>query len=288
MNWHDLRDPNSEELDQLAARYNLHPLHIEDCRHRNQRAKVEDGAGYIFIVLKPVELLPDCELMIGELDIFLGRDFVVTVAEEECPTLFSRFDQMKQRSNGTRPDQLFYRLFDGLVDSYLPIIDSFDDQIDAVEESVLANPSPEMLERILATKRALIELRRVLANTRDVAAHLQRSDTELIGRDLFPFLRDVYDHVARSLDLIEMQRDLLTGSMDIYLTSVANRTNQIVKALTLVGTIALPSIVISGFFGMNTKDLPFIQTKFGTVYPAVMIILTTALLLWFLRRRSSI
>ena len=123
----------------------------------------------------------------------------------------------------------------------------------------------------------MIELRRVLGNMRDVASHLQRLETELIQRDLWPFLRDVYDHLARNLDMVEMQRDLLTGAMDIYLSSVANRTNQVMKVLTVLGTIALPAVVISGFYGMNTKGLPGIDSPYGA---------DIALGLWSWQRRG--
>jgi magnesium transporter len=125
---------------------------------------------------------------------------------------------------------------------------------------------------------------RVLANTRDVASHLQRLETELIQHDLWPFLRDVYDHLARNLDMVEMQRDLLTGAMDIYLSSVANRTNQVMKVLTVMGTIALPAIVISGFFGMNTKRLPWIDSPHGTQIAVGLMVAATAALLIMLRK----
>src|SRR5207248_10659462 len=117
---------------------------------------------------------------------------------------------------------------------------------------------------IFETKRSLILLRRVLVNTRDVAGHLQRSESPFIARDLWPFLRDVYDHVARNLDAVEMQRDLLNGALDVYLSSVANRTNQVMKVLTVLGTIALPALVISGIFGMNLKGLPWIDSPHGS------------------------
>ena len=231
MIWCDLQDPNDPELDVLAERYHLHPLHIEDCRHGDQRAKVEDGPNYIFVVLKPVHVNADGELDITDLDLFLGPDYLITVQEGTCPTLRAHVDQLKSSNNQTSAAQLFYRVVDGAVDSYLPVLDWFDESIDNLEELVLDQPSPEILQRILTTKRGLIELRRVLANTRDVAAHLQRLETELIPRDLWPFLRDVYDHLARHLDTVEMQRDLLTGALDIYLSSVANRTNQVMKVL---------------------------------------------------------
>jgi magnesium transporter len=282
--WHDVRNGNDPELDALAVRYHLHPLHIEDCRHRNQRAKVEEGEDYIFVVLKPVHVNDAGELEVTDFDVFLGRDYLITVEEGECPSLRTNLNQLHASADRLRPDQLFYRAMDATVDAYSPVTDWFNDAIDAIEERVLEKPSPETLQRIFALKRGLIELRRVLTNMRDVASHLQRLETELINRDLWPFLRDVYDHVAREAEMVEMHRDLLAGAMDIYLSSVANRTNQVMKVLTVLGTIALPAIVISGFYGMNTKDLPWIESPHATVIAAGLMLFTTAGLLLVLKK----
>jgi magnesium transporter len=197
-----------------------------------------------------------------------------------------RFEKLKSsREKGlSRPDQLLHRIFDELVDTYQPIVDTINEEIDHIEDSVLERPDPELVQRIFRIKRALIELRRVLGNTRDVASHLQRTETELIQRDMIPFFRDVYDHVARTIDIVEAERDLLAGVMDIYLSSVANRTNQVMKVLTVLGTIALPSIVISGFFGMNTKDLPFGSSPHGTWIAVLAMICSTGVLLYLLKR----
>jgi magnesium transporter len=156
-----------------------------------------------------------------------------------------------------RADQACYRIMDGIVDSYLPILDRFSEVIDELGNEVLEKPAPSALARIFDTRRSLIQLRRVLGNTRDVAGHLQRTGSDLIGRDLWPFLRDLYDHLARNLDMVEIQRDLLNGALDIYLTSLANRTNQVMKVLTVLGTIALPALIVSGLYGMNVEGLPF-------------------------------
>lgn len=284
MTWHDLRDANDPELDALAERYHLHPLHIEDCRHRNQRAKVEEGADYIFVVLKPVHVNAAGELEVTDFDVFLGRDYLITVEEGECPSLRTNLDQLRASADRLRPDQLLHRAMDATVDAYAPVTDWFNDAIDALEDKVLEKPSPATLQRIFELKRGLIELRRVLTNMRDVAGHLQRLESELIQRDLWPFLRDVYDHVARDVEMVEMHRDLLAGAMDIYLSSVANRTNQVMKVLTVLGTIALPAIVISGFYGMNTKDLPWIESPHATVIAAGLMIVTTAGLLIVLKK----
>lgn len=284
MIWHDLRDPNDSELDALAERFRLHPLHIEDCRHGKQRVKVEEGADYIFVVLKPAHVTDTGEVQITELDLFLGHDYLITVQEGECPTLRAYLDQLHAASKPWRPDQLFYKIMDRAVDAYSPALDWFNEAIDSIEDMVLERPSPAMLQRIFAAKRGLIELRGVLSNTRDAAGHLQRLETELIQRDLWPFLRDVYDHLARNMDIVELQRDLLSGSMDIYLSSVANRTNQVMKVLTVLGTIALPAIVISGFFGMNTKGLPWIESPYGSEIAAGLMVVATVGLLIMLKK----
>lgn len=283
MEWFDIRDPQDPELDRLAARYHLHPLHIEDCRHRNQSAKVEEGRGYLFVVLKAVELNADGTLGVGDLDLFLGRDFLITVDEARCKSVLQVLDQLRAAPADLRTDQLFYRITDAIVDSYLPLLDHFNDVIDELEDEVLDNPTPQALARIFDSKRSLIVLRRVLVNTRDVASHLQRTESQLIQRDMWPFLRDIYDHVARNLDLVEMQRDLLTGSLDIYLSSVANRTNQVMKVLTVLGTIALPILVVSSFYGMNVKGLPWLDSPHGGWIVSAMMAGLTAVLLIVLR-----
>ena len=280
--WHDLRDPASPELDDLATRYHLHPLHVEDCRHGNQRAKIDEGDGYLFVVLKPIVLDQDGSVRACDLDIFAGPDFAITVSETDAPELEKLLDSV-HAAQVTRPDQILYRIFDGVVDSYLPILDGYDDRIDELQDRVLHNPSPDELAKLFEIKRALVDVRRVLTNTRDVAMHLQRTETTLIAKDLWPFFRDVYDHVARNLDLVETQRDLLGGALDVYLSSVANRTNQIMKVLTVLGTATLPAVVITGFYGMNVKGIPLADAPNGAMLVAVFITVTTVVLLLLLR-----
>ncbi len=283
MQWHDIRNPNDPLLDRLAKQYGLHPLHIEDCRHRNQSAKIEENGGYLFVVLKTVEA-EDEGLNIGDLDFFLGGDWLITVMEHQCATAIHILDNVKSVSQSLRADQVFYRVMDGLVDSYVPLLDRFNETIDGLEDRVLERPDPATLENIFRAKRSLIELRRVLANMRDVSGHLQRTENDLIPRDLWPFLRDVYDHLARNLDMVEMQRDLLSGALDIYLSSVANRTNQVMKVLTVLGTVALPALVLSSFYGMNLKHLPWAEHPHAMGIVSGLMVLSTAVVLWVLKR----
>jgi magnesium transporter len=281
--WHNI-DADDPELDRLAERYHLHPLHIEDCRHRRQIAKIEEDDDYLFTVLKSIRLDENGEIQTADLDIFLGRDFLITVFEDEYPETRDLVTQVCKASNGGRPDQTYYRILDKMVDSYLPVLDHYDDAIDDLEDDALESPKPETLATIFGAKRALILIRRVLVNTRDVAGHLQRTESHLIKRDMWPFLRDVYDHVARNLDTVEVLRDLLSGTLDVYLSSVANRTNQVMKVLTVMGTIALPALVISGFYGMNVKGLPGEDSVYGVAAVFAAMAGSTALLLYLLKR----
>jgi magnesium transporter len=285
MEWHKIFDPDSQELDRLAERYHLHPLHIEDCRHRNQNAKIEEDPGYIFTVMKGVRLDSDGELLTADLDIFFGSDFVITVVEDDCPEMRGLLDLVaKACETSLRADQVYYRLIDHTVDVYLPVLDHFSEVIDTLEDQALETPTPQTLSEIFSAKRSLIVLRRVLVNTRDVASHLQRTESPYISREMWPFLRDVYDHVARNLDTVEMLRDLLTGALDVYLSSVANRTNQVMKVLTILGTVALPALVVSGVYGMNVKGLPGAESPYGLAIVFCVMVGATVLLLWALKR----
>jgi magnesium transporter len=286
--WYDIRDPNDPQLDELAVKYQIHPLHIEDCRHRNQNAKLEPQGSYIFVVLKPVDMTPDCVIDAGDLDLFLGSDFVITVQETDCPALTEVLNRVRSMSATLRPDQIFYRIVDGVVDSYIPILDKLSEDIEGIEDQVVEDPDPSMLERLFGMRRALMQLRRIMANSRDVTGHLLRTDYPQISKEMAPFLRDVYDHVARNLDAIEVHRDLLTGVMELYLSSVANRTNQIMKVLTVFGTIATPALVITGMYGMNLEHLPFAHHphSWGIVISLIAVSSTTLLLVlrklgWF-------
>lgn len=285
MEWHNIFDPASPELDQLAERYKLHPLHIEDCRHRGQRAKIEEGQSYLFTVLKPVRVDEDGKFEAVDLDIFLGSDFLITVVETDCPELRGLIEHIyKAMAAETRSDRAYHRIVDEIVDSYLPLLDRLNDTIDELEDDALNSPTPEVLSTIFGTKRTLIFLRGVLVNTRDLMGQLQRLECQWVGHDLSPFFRNVYDHVARNLDMVEIMRDLLAGSLDVYLSSVANRTNQVMKVLTVLGTVALPSLVISGIYGMNVKGLPGADSPYGIGIAFSAMGVVTAVLLWVLKR----
>jgi magnesium transporter len=279
--WYDLSDPSSPALDDLAKQYQLHELQIEDCRNP-QRAKTEDFEHYSFTVLKALQ--PGKIPKFIDFDIFLGKDFLITVHAGSCPAV----DKAVQRAEihkTQRLDKIFYILVDHTVDEYMLLLDTIAEEVSEIESEVLERPEPPVLRRIFKMKRYLIDFRRHAGGMREVVNQLMRREDGFLGDDLDPFLRDVYDHIVRTVDLIETYRDLLSTSTDIYLSAVANRTNQIMKVLTVWGTVALPLVVITGFFGMNLP-LPWQHNPWGAVYATSLMVFIGAAILWYFRKQG--
>jgi magnesium transporter len=281
LSWFDLSDPDSPDLDELGRRFHLHELQIEDCRHRPQRAKVDEYGSYLFAVLKRL-VGRDQGPQFDDFDIFLGPDFLITVHQGDCAFL-AKLCQSVQQNRVTRLDRILYEITDLIVDEYLVFLDDSADDISKVESLVLERPEPAVLREIFRLKRRLIDFRRSASGMRDVLNAIIR-EGGLTGDDLDPYFRDVYDHLVRAVDLVEAQRDLLTGSLDIYLSAVANRTNEVMKVLTIYGTLALPLVVITGFFGMNLH-LPWSNNPHGLWYASALMLASIVAVLWYFKRK---
>jgi magnesium transporter len=282
LNWFDLDDPSSPEIDRLAAQHKLHALDIEDVRHGCQRPKIDEHSDYIFVVMK--ELTRNKEIEFNDFYAFIGRDFLLTIhsgASDSIAHVVKRAAETGTR----RLDQIFYFLIDDIVDDFLPILDELADEISDIEDRVLESPTPDMLRHIFTLKRRLVEFRRNASSMREAANAIMRIEHGVIGDDLDEYFRDIYDHLLRTVELIESYRDLLTGSLDIYLSAVANRTNEVMKLLTIWGTVALPLVIITGFFGMNLP-LPFQHTHHGTALAVGIMLLSTFLVLLYFRRKG--
>ncbi len=281
--WYQLETKNTSQLDELAKQYNLHPLHIEDCRGDGGRIKVEETQEYLFVILKPLHVVNE-EITESPLFLFIGRDFCITIADLSSPPVREGMERAWRSGSDTAPSKLLYLIFDTIVDSYFITVDHLDDHIDLIEDGVFDNPTPVILEKIFDHKRQLIDLRRIIVATRDVGMHLQRNSGGLVDEGLYPFFRDVYDHLLRMADTIDTLRDLLNNTLDVYLSSVANRTNQVMKVLTILSTIALPALVISGIYGMNLQGLPFLNNHYGSEIVGAAMLISTVSLLLLLRR----
>jgi len=282
LQWFDVADPASPELDELARRFGLHELQIEDCRHRPQRPKTEEHDHYIFTVLKHMHDPNDLEF--DDIDVFIGPDFLISVHRADS-AVFDAVRTRAEQEHTERLDRVFYMIVDKIIDAYQPVLDKLADDIADIEDVVLEKPDPEMLARIFALKRKLVDFRRVAGGMREVVNELIRREKGLLGDDLDVYFRDVYDHIIRTVELIETYRDLLSGALDIYLSAVANRTNEVMKILTIWGTVALPLVIITGFFGMNLK-LPWEGSYLGTAFVLVlMAVSTVAVLVYFKVKR---
>jgi magnesium transporter len=282
--WLDLEDPHSTALDELAVRYGFHELAVEDCRHQIQLAKVDHYDGYVFIVVHTTQYREEpCEIDIREIDIFMGPEYLVSV--HYGPSMAVNEIRRRLAGNGgqvTRPDHVLHAIVDVVVDRYLPTLDHIGDTIDDVQDKLLVNPDVALLQTMFTLKRGLLQFRRAATSQRELLNALIRDESHLIKKDMRIYFRDVYDHAVRALDLLETYRDLLTGGLDIYLTQMANKTNDIVKALTILATIMLPLTVVTGYFGMNFKYIPFGENHFGIWYiTAGLLFISGTMLGWF-------
>lgn len=292
--WLDMLKPTDEELAILDDVFGFHPLTIEDTIHYSQHPKIESyhhigdafHQGYFYLVIHGPDLETFREkLRTREIDMYVSERYLVTIHEEPVRSLgelISRAQADPRIVLNQGIDLLLYQLLDKLVDNYLPILDYLQEEIDSLEEKATVDPSPDLLPRIAAQKRQLLNLRRIIAPQREVLAQLTRGEVPFIRESTRIYLRDVQDHLVRAVEMIELYRDLVIGARDIYLSSISNHLNRIMKTLTIITVIALPLNVITGFFGMNFDAIPGLHSQWAfwaTV--AVMITAATTLLAVF-------
>jgi magnesium transporter len=287
--WLDLHDPSEEDFALLRDVFKFHPLALEDSEQFGQRPKLEDYEDFIFFVFYGAAPPPDEDRLV-EVHCFYSERFLVTVRQDEAPACEALKERYSKRPAPLeKPIALLYRLLDGLTDSFFPALEDFDERIDRVEDEIFREPLEEQLEEVVRMKRRLNRLRRVVGPQRDVVGQLFGGIGQLPGSDpeAERYFRDVYDHLIRVADLIDSYKDLLTGAMDVYLSSVSNRLNLVVERLTVLSTILLPLIVLTGFFGQNfgwlVRNIGGIGSflLFGVGVPLV----AAALLVLYLRRQ---
>jgi magnesium transporter len=287
--WLDLHDPTEEDFGLLRDVFKFHPLALEDSEQFGQRPKLEDYDDFVFFVFYGAAPPPDEDRLV-EVHCFYSERFLVTLRRDEapaCEALKARYS--KRPAPLEKPIALLYRLLDGLTDSFFPALEDFDERIDAVEDQVFREPKEKQLEEIVRMKRRLNRLRRVVGPQRDMVAQLFGGLAQLPGTDVEAerYFRDIFDHLIRVADLIDSYKDLLTGAMDVYLSSVSNRLNLVVERLTVMSTILLPLIVLTGFFGQNFGWLVRNIGGLGAflVFGVALPLVSAALLVLYLRRQ---
>jgi magnesium transporter len=250
--WLDLAGPAPEQISELGQRFGWHQLAVEDLLEFGQRPKIDTYGDYMLLVFFGARHAGDGTPELTEVHLIVSGSYIVTIRHAACHEL----DALRQRmsAKGHAGEQyVVYAVLDTLTDTFLPVLAEVDDAIDSLEDTIVTRPSEQQLQSVFTLKRALVKMRRVITPQRDLAARALDELRDLPGLDpdTHDYFRDVYDHLIRISDLIDSYRDLLTGLMDVYLSTVSNRLNVVMKQLTIVATIFLPISALTGFFGQN-------------------------------------
>jgi len=279
-----------ELLRKLGVHFGLHPLALEDVTMAVQRPKVEEYDDHLFVVMQLPHGDGEFKVKFEQVSLFFGKTFLITIQENPRYDIFEAVRARLRSNRGygrTRGhDYLAYGLLDAVVDHFLPVLEPLGEAIEKLEDALLKRPSQKCMKELHDLKRALLLLRRNAWPLREVVNALVRNESGLVTRETRIFLRDCYDHSIQIMDVIESYRDLSTSMMDIYLSSLGVRTNEIMRVLTVVSTIFIPLTFIVGVYGMNFKDMPELTWRYG--YPAcllVMLALAMGMLAYFRSKR---
>ena len=288
--WVDMESPTEADERILLDVFHFHPLTVEDCRENRHYPKVEEFEGYLYFIVHGVTADTSSERFNTiELDGFLGKNYVITYHHDHFRSI-ANVKQLLRTSpvacqRGT--PFLLHQILDQVVDYYSPVLDDFDDRIDKLEDDIfnLRRPNNMILSEIMELKRSVLRLRRISIKQMDILHRMARGEFPLIPDDMRPFYRDVYDHLVRVVDLSESYRDLISGSLEAYLSVVSNRLNEIMKVLTIFSAIMLPLTFIAGVYGMNFDNMPELHSRYGYfAVIAIMILVAIGMLLFFKRR----
>lgn len=277
-------------LQQLAEGYGLHPLVQEDIVHTEQRPKVDDYGDYLYVTARMLYANDTKTGVVSEqVSLVLGPNFVLSFQEQRGDVfepIRERIRTNKGRVRKMGADYLAYCLLDAIVDSYFVILEQLGDVLDEIEERVMQAPSSRVLARMHRMKRELVFLRRSVSPLRDLFGSLLKTESPLVTKATQVYLKDVYDHSVQIVEAIDTYRDILSGLMDVYLSSLSNRANEVMKLLTVIATIFIPLTFIVGVYGMNFKYMPELEWRLGyALCWLVMLIVAGAMIVWFRRRK---
>lgn len=288
LRWIDVQTPTKEVLEQLRVPYGLHPLAIEDCLTFEQRPKLEEYPGHLFVVIHELSGT-DSELIAQELHAFIGINFLITVHAETCDRIGTVRERIRNDSKlyARGLGFVYYLIADAIASRNSDVVEGFADQVEVIEDLVLNGDTSESqaLGRLFGLKRSLGAARRAISPQRDLFATLARLERSVVNERLALYFRDVYDKIVRSVESIEVGRELLSNILDAHFSLVSQRTNDIVKRLTVLSAIFLPLTFITGFFGQNFQGLPFDSNRLLWLALGAYVLLPPVMLFWFHRKR---
>ena len=277
-------------MEEIGKHFGLHPLVMEDILHTDQRPKMEDFEDYIFVVAKMLSFDQGRrELKAEQLSLILGENYVVTFQErvgDVFEPVRERLRKGKGRIRRMPPDYLAYALIDAVVDHYFIVLEKIGETVESLEEELVTNPTPETLQAIHHLKRELIFLRKSVWPLRELISGLERGEASLIQETTTVFLRDVYDHTIQVIDTVESLRDMVSGMLDVYLSSVSNRMNEVMKVLTIIATIFIPMTFIAGIYGMNFEVMPELKWPWGYALVWCIILAIGMVMLGYFKKKK--
>ena len=284
--WVDMEGEPPDALQATARQFDLHPVTVEDFINRNQRPKVEEFDQYTFLVIHGLRAVRGDEVETDELHVALKANCLLTVHAQPLDAVKHVFDRCATdpRILQHGPDFLLYLLGDAVVDAYFPVLDGLGDEIDALEDAVIAAPARARMHRIFEVKRVLVQLRKIVSPQREVFNCLSRRDSSYIERSTAVYFRDVHDHLVRAFEIIDSYRDLVANTLEAYLAGISNRVGQVMKQLTVIATIFMPISFLTGFFGMNFTAIPFDRPWLLALVLVMMLGVPAVMLLFFARR----
>lgn len=257
--WVEVIDPGPEELETLREEFGFHRLALEDAAKQKQRPKVDEYPGYFFVVMyAPLHGGPKGDLEALELDLFIGKNYVVTVHYGDLPTLRHAADRWERTEVELRGDVgfLVHSIADTVIDAYFPVVDALEDRLDSLELSLFTTGQQFDAEELLAAKRSLYTLRKAIYPLREVFNVFLRRDQAIFSPATYPYFQDVYDHILRLLDIIDIERDMATGALEAQLSIVSNRLNETMKRLTVIAICVAIMGAVFGAWGMNFTSVP--------------------------------
>jgi len=288
--WVDFEAPSLEDDRILLDVFHFHPLTVEDCRANRHHPKIEEFPDYLYFIVHAVRTDSSTDRFnTVELDGFLGRNYVVTYHHEGFPSIDKVKQSIRVSPVGCQRGASFllHHIIDNIVDEYLPVMDDFDQRINELEDNIFSvrRPNDEILEEILSLKRSLLRVKRISSKQLEVLYRMSHGQFQLISGPVLPFFRDIFDHLVRVTDLAESYRDLISGSLEAYLSVVSNRLNEIMKVLTIFSAVMLPLTFIAGVYGMNFDNMPELHSRYGYYLAwAFMILVATGMLFLFWKR----
>jgi len=287
--WVDLASPSRAETAILTDVFHFHPLAVEDCTAPRQNPKVEDFKDYLFLLTHGVH--PDAsvrEFKTRPLSLFVGRTYLVSFHREPSRSVQHAMESARHNpkvmSDG--PDSILYNVLDYQVDQYLPVLANFEKKIDDVEGRIFTAPTEAVLAEVMDFKKALMRLRRISGHQRDTLLRLVRREFAVIDEKAIFGLRDVADHLVRITDLSDTYREQVSDALAAHLSIVSNRTNEIMRVLTVIATVFIPLTFIVGVYGMNFDHMPELHWRYGYLGVWIVMILVVAAMAWYFRRRG--